>query len=226
MSKCVTLVFPGSEREMLHISYSAIERALAAAYRIPDGVREGPFRAAITNLQKLGLFREAARPGRGVPIHYTPDEWHRLMVAFEMCEAGVPPTTAVGLIKAFWEEIKTIVALAEKSYEREESPENDVILVLAGVSLRSGAWTAPKGATFPGVPNFNHTRLKNVGRDAERWLRKEHDIPATLPARVVMMNLSARLRLFHPVLAALSIAEPNVLELEPAARSKRKRKRN
>lgn len=199
----------------LRVSYSAIERALAAAYGIPDAVREGPFRAAITNLQKLGLFREAARPGRGVPINYTPDEWHRLLVAFEMCEAGVPPATAVGLVKAFFDpKIKRIVTLAEKAVQFER--DDDVILVLAGVRLRSGAWTAPRGTNVPGVgvPNINHTTLKNVGRVAEHLMHIERDHPAPLPARVLMMNLSARLRLFHQAFVHLVRAEPDVLELE------------
>ena len=201
----------------LHITYGAIERALAAAYGIPDSDRETGFRGWVTNLQKLGVLGEAARVGRGAALNYTPDEWHRLLFALELSEVGVTPAVAVALIEVFWErQLKEIFRKAEKTVERDEPVDEDVIIILAGVSLRSGAWTSPKGSKFPGVPNVIDIRMKHLRHEAERWMRREYDVPGTPPARALMMNLSLRLRLFHQALIPLIRAEPDVLMTDDA----------
>ena len=70
----------------------------------------------LNNLQKLGVLGEAARVGRGAPLAYTPVELHRLLVAIELCELGVPPATTVALIASYWEsKLKAICSDAERA---------------------------------------------------------------------------------------------------------------
>ena len=64
---------------------------------------------------------------------------------------------------------------------------------------------------------FLTTQFGKPCRDTEHWMRNERDISATLPARLLMMNLSSRLRLFHRAFRSLERAEPDVLSLEQGA---------
>src|SRR5262249_61762328 len=100
----------------LRVRYSAVERALAAAYGIPGSVRTAGFRGWVTNLQKLGVLGPSARIGRGAALNYTADEWHRLLFALELSEVGISPAVAVAMIEALWDrQIKAIFRLAENS---------------------------------------------------------------------------------------------------------------
>jgi hypothetical protein len=186
---------------MFQSSYGAVEKTLAVAYGIPDSVRETGFRGWIGNLQKLGVLGEAARVGRGAALKYGPDELHRFVLAIELSELGLPPATAVALISAYWDtKFKAIFRAAEESIVRDEARENDIIIHLGGIALRSGAWLAPK-SKFPGVPNINRCRLHELPKYMEIWMRIG-DEPTGLRPRALVVNLSSRLRAFHTAFAA------------------------
>jgi hypothetical protein len=213
---------PTEKGEMFRSSYGPLEKALAIAYGVPESVRETSLRGWVTNLQKLGLLGKAARVGRGTALVYTPNELHRLICGLELTELGVPPATAVALVDAYWEsKIKAIFALAEETVAREEPPENDVILHLGGVSLRSGAWS---GARIPGIPNINRCRLRELPNYIVEWMKMGPNDPIGLPPRALVVNLSARLRAFHTAFAK-SYLDEALTERAGKIKSTRKRKR-
>ena len=87
----------------LKFPYGVVERALAVAYNIPDAVRPAGFRSMLANLQKMGSLGLQARVGRGAALTYTPVEMHRLVLALELSEFGLPPATVVGLLDTYWD---------------------------------------------------------------------------------------------------------------------------
>jgi len=185
----------------LQFPYRVVERALATSYGIPEAAREAGFRSMLNNLQKLGVLGEAARVGRGAPLVYTPIEQHRLLVAIELCELGVPPATTAALIGNYWEsKLKEICSDAERNNpavrggERID-PGDDVLLYLGGVSLRTGSL---KGARSPSIPNINSCKLHDLQLHMVQWMKMDPNDNATdLPPRALVVNLSARLRAFH-----------------------------
>jgi hypothetical protein len=188
----------------LQFPYRVVEPALATSYGIPEAARESGFRSMLNNLQKLGVLGEAARVGRGAPLVYTPLELHRLVVAIELCELGVPPATTAALIANYWEShLKAICRDAERNNpavrggERID-PGDDVLLYLGGVSLRTGSL---KGARSPSIPNINRCKLRDLPRHIVLWMKMDpDDNPVDLPPRALVVNLSARLRTFHAAL--------------------------
>jgi hypothetical protein len=185
----------------LQFPYRVVERALATSYGIPEAARDSGFRSMLNNLQKLGVLGEAARVGRGAPLVYTPLELHRLVVAIELCELGVPPATTAALIANYWEShLNAICRDAERNNpavrggERID-PGDDVLLYLGGVSLRTGSL---KGARSPTIPNINSCKLRDLKLHMVQWMTMDPDANATdLPPRALVVNLSARLRAFH-----------------------------
>jgi hypothetical protein len=193
------------------MSYGTVERALAASHGISETVREAGFRSMLNNLQKLGALGEKARVGRGSPLVYTPGEVHRLIFTLELCELGVPPATAVGLVDSYWDsKLKTICSDAERNNPAARGgepidPGDDIVVHLGGVSLRTGSL---KGARSPSIPNVNSCKLRDLPRHIGQWMGMDPDQnPADLPPRALVLNLSARLRSFHRGLAAANLVE-------------------
>ena len=187
--------------------YGAVVRALAAAFRIPDAVCKTSFRSAFANLQKLGMLGPAARVGRGSPLTYTAEEIQRAVFVLELNEVGIPPATAVNILAAYWElKIKKIAEQAGEGIGIDPPPpfKDDTIVYIGGVSLRSGAWSAPKGARVPGVPNINACRLHELPAHMDGWMLMADADP---PSRVILFNLSSRLRAFHAALVGVRVAE-------------------
>jgi hypothetical protein len=188
---------------MFQASYGTVERALANAHGISDAIRQAGFRSMLSNLQKLGALGAQARVGRGTALKYGPTELHRLVLTLEFCELGIPPATAVALVDTYWKQkLKDIIAAAERTVMHEEPPDNDVIIHLGGISLRTGPL---KGERFPGVPNINRCRLSELPRYIKFWMAMTPD--DQVPPRALVMNLSARLRSFHRALAASHMDE-------------------
>jgi hypothetical protein len=182
---------------MFEISYGAVEQALAVAHNVPDAVRQAGFRSMLSNLQKLGALGAQARVGRGAALKYTPIELHRLVLALEFCELGMPPATAVSLVNTYWEsKLKAIIGTAEKGVMHEDPPSNDIIIHLGGVSLRTGNL---RDELFPGVPNINRCKLSELPRYITEWMAMTPN--DRVPPRALVVNLSARLRAFHCALA-------------------------
>jgi hypothetical protein len=189
----------------VEISYGVLEKALAVACDIPEATRSGSFRSALANLQKLGALGEAARVGRGSPLRYGPDEMHRLVFAVELVELGIPPATAVALIEAFWvSKIRAIFTAAERTARRGEPGDDDVVVYLSGVSLRTGAWSSSKGGAFPGVPNINRCNLGDLPKHMHQVMLDDTE---SLPPRAIVVNLSNRLRTIHRAIAMAHTAE-------------------
>ena len=87
---------------MFETSYGHVEAALVRAYGVPSKAL-GAFRGRLGNLQKQGLLGAKNMPGRGAALRYGPDQFHRLIFACELFEAGIGPATVLGLVEALWE---------------------------------------------------------------------------------------------------------------------------
>jgi hypothetical protein len=175
---------------MFQTSYGPVRAALAVAFGVPKEVVETAFQGAIANMQKLGLLGSSARIGRGTPLVYTPNEIHRLVCGLELSEVGIPPGTVVALVDAYWPKLKPIFAEASRPLpyppEQQPGPDEDIVLILDGLALRTGAWSAPKGARFPGVGKIESCRRRQL-----------MDKLAGVTARVIVINLTERLKRFH-----------------------------
>ena len=209
----------------LTFAYGAVEKALAAAYQIPEADRSSGFRSMIGNLQKLGALGAQARVGRGKALVYTVVEMHRLQLAIELCEFGLSPATAVSLIEAHWEpKLWPVISAALNGLMHEEPGGADVILRVGGVSLRTDSLRGEP----PGAPDIDHCTLAEAPIAMARWMAASPDRPT--PPRALIVNLSARLRAFHDALADANLddalAERRaalVGEPEPKARKRPRR---
>ena len=80
-------------------SYAMVEAALVELHGIaPDGVPA--LRSRFGAFQRGGLLGK--QPGRGARLQYGPDELHRVVLAFELTQAGMSPTTVLRLVREFW----------------------------------------------------------------------------------------------------------------------------
>jgi hypothetical protein len=182
----------------LKFSYGAVERALAIAYGVPEAVRPAGFRSMLANLQKMGSLGPQARVGRGAALTYTPVEMHRLVLALEFSEFGLPPATVVGLLDTYWESTlwPIIYAAARPIGLRPEEPEgDDVMLCLRDVGFRTASL---RGEAVPSAPHIERCSLDQLPVAMKQWMTAAPDNPAP---RALVVNLSARLRAFHSALA-------------------------
>ena len=178
----------------LKFSYGVVEKALAVAYGISDERRPVGFRGMISNLQKHGVLGPQSRVGRGAHLVYTPLEMHRLVLALEFSEFGLPPATVVGLLETYWESIlwPIIYAAARPiGLLPEETEGKDTVLFLGGGGLRTDSL---RGAAGPIVPVIDRCSLDELPVAMPRWMT------TTPNARGLIVNLSARLRAFHTAL--------------------------
>jgi hypothetical protein len=204
----------------LTFSFGIVEKALAVAYGIPDD-RRGGFRGAISNLQKHGVLGPQSRVGRGVHLVYTPVEMHRLLLALELCELGVPPQTTAGILAAYWEtKLWPIVKAAARpiGLVPEEPEGKDTILYLGGFGLRTDSLRGAKG---PVVPIIGRCSVDELAGTMRQWMTSND------PPRGLVVNLSARLRAFHSALAdanldhALAERRATLAGDEPPAKARR-----
>jgi hypothetical protein len=213
---------------MVTIPYRMIENALATSYGIDEPVRAAGFRSMIANLQKLGALGADARVGRGAPLDYTPEHLHRLVVALELSELGLPPATAVTLISRYWEpQLKDICWDAEANNSaivggRPINPADDVVVVLGGVGLRTSTL---KGSRVPMIPSINKCRLADLAKHMQEWMIMEGPNDALgLAPRALITNLSARFRSVHGTLVDENFKEM-IAEGFAAARKASKHRR-
>lgn len=185
---------------MLKFSYSAVEQALAKTYGASDDkVRQTAFRARINSLQRLGVLGEKVKVGKGARLTYSIEQMERWLACLELSELGISPTIAGKLVIAYWAKtFAPIFRAAQKTVEKEPSLD-DVIMYLGGVQLMSGSWSP--GPDFPGVSNVNHCTLRKLPNHVRSWM---DDAPLS---RMLITNLSARLRQFHTALAASYMTE-------------------
>jgi hypothetical protein len=189
-------------------SYRTVELALTKMHEVkPEHV--SAWRARFGAFQRHGLL--GAQPGSGRKVAYAPDHLHRLVFAFELAQAGIVPSIILSLVENFWAgKLKDIFRRAEHVNVHGGS---DVVLYLAGLA----AMIDREGA----IPNINHTTMDRLGGLA---LGLEGD---GLPARALVINVSAQLRKFHLALAEYH-PQRDDFELDrptPKAKPKRTRKR-
>jgi hypothetical protein len=180
---------------VFEISKAPVEAALVRAYGVaPDDLTA--FRGRLAMLQKGNLFGADQRPGKGHKVTYRPDHLHRLIFCCELAELGVAPRGQLKLVAEFWDSrIRPIFAEAGTIDRLNAAAgDNDIALLLTGVSLMAGAWA---GGT---VPNINSCPLGKLADNLKLAIRPNSENDPLLP-RALVVNLTARLRKFHSLLA-------------------------
>jgi hypothetical protein len=185
---------------MLQFSYSAVEQALAKTYGASDDkVRETAFRARINSLQRLGVLGEKVKVGKGQKVTYGVEQMERWLACLELSELGISPTVAGKLVIRHWAKKFAGIFRAAQGTVMQKPGLDDVILYLGGVHLMSGSWSSERD--FPDVPNINHCTLRELPNHVRTWM---DDPPLS---RMLITNLSARLRQFHAALAESHIGD-------------------
>jgi hypothetical protein len=191
----------------LGFSYAMVEAALAEMHDIaPDSVPA--LRSRFGAFQRGGLLGK--QPGRGGRLQYGPDELHRVVLAFELTQAGMSPTTVLWLVSEFWgKRLRDIFIKAERA-SVQETP--DVVLFLIGLTAMDG----PEEA----VPNVNHTTMDKLAETLSFAIRGKDEFD-DLPARALVVNLSAQLRRFHRALTHYHLSPAMMAGLKDEPKRKR-----
>lgn len=175
-------------------TYAKLEAVLVRLHGIPAD-QVPAFRARFGGLQRGGLLGDD-RPGKGRKLEYTPDHFHRAVVAFELVQAGIAPGVIQRLIKEHWDRLSAIVMKAEKANMRQaERNANDVVLALS------------LGLIDDTIQAINSTTRDKVGQMAM----------IALDSRMLLVNLSAQLRRFHENLAVLHMQPDELFEMAERA---------
>ena len=171
--------------------YGTVEKALASIYAATDDdVRRQAFRARINHFQRARVLGEAVEVGKGKRNSYSVVQIERWFACLELAELGISPTTVAELINGHWDLFEPIFRDAQGSVLRDPGPD-DVALCLGGVRLMSGNWAPESG--FPGVPSVQGCTLRQLPDRVAAWMRMT-------ASRLLIVNLSARLRQFHGAL--------------------------
>jgi hypothetical protein len=182
---------------MFETRYGPIEDALMVIHRIPEGLRSA-FRARLAGLQREGLLGPKNQVGKGQKLVYGPDELHRLVFASELLEFGVARLMVLLIVEKHWDpQLNKIFADAELAAMLDPGA-HDVVLYVAGARLMEEALCGI-------VPSVESCRLGELPALMPRWLAP--DDPVALPPRLMVANLSARLRAFHNTFADAYVAE-------------------
>jgi hypothetical protein len=184
-----------------------VEAALVELHGIaPDGVPA--LRSRFGTFQRGGLLGK--QPGRGARLQYGPDELHRVVLAFELTQMGMSPTTVLWLVRKFWDKrLRDICLNAERALVRETS---HVVLLLSGLTAMDG----PEQS----VPNINHMTMDRLAATLSLAIRGQDELRDP-PARALVVNLSAQLSRFHNALANYHLSPAMLAGLEDAPKSKR-----
>jgi hypothetical protein len=185
------------------VTYGLVEAALVKTYRVPAKA-VGAFRGRLGNLQKQGLFGKASMPGKGVALHYSKDQIHRLIFACECFEFGLSPSVVLTMVKSLWDS-----KLREVFHHAEEA---EIILLVHDVSLMTSGWSNQ-------MPIIEGEDVRNIDF-IQRWLT---DVPGA--ARMLLVNLSQQLRTFYNQLGKVIVAKlPQNTDKNGKAEPKRKTK--
>jgi hypothetical protein len=191
----------------LGFSYAMVEAALVEMHHIaPDSVPA--LRSRFGAFQRGGLLGK--QPGRGGRLQYGPDELHRVVLAFELTQAGMSPTTVLWLASEFWgKHLHDIFMKAERALVH-DTP--DVVLSLSGLTAMDG----PEKS----VPIINHTTMDKLSGSLSLVIRGKDELD-DLPARALVVNLSAQLRRFHTALTHYHLSPAMLAGLEDEPKRKR-----
>ncbi|SEB86082.1 hypothetical protein SAMN05444161_0025 [Rhizobiales bacterium GAS191] len=169
------------------ISYAKAESALARMHGLAPG-EISAWRSRYGALQRGGLLGSANRPGKGASLDYQPDVLHRMMFSLELVQLGFVPSAILRLIADHWDgKLRDIFSKAESAIVHGHGTGDDVILILAGLTLAFG--DEP-------IPNIQATTLAKLPTRLTFGLDGEHLAP-----RLLLINLTAQLRKFHTALA-------------------------
>jgi hypothetical protein len=178
------------------VSYAKVEAALVQMHNIaPEDV--SAFRARFGALQRGGLFGAENQPGKGRKLQYGPDQFHRLVLTFELIQLGIVPSVILPLIDQYWDsKLRDIFAKAERANVHNTS---NVVLILVGVAALNSERA---------VPNINHSTMAKLAEITAFALDGE----GPLPARALLVNLSAQLSKFHRALVDYHLGPEPVIE--------------
>jgi hypothetical protein len=181
-------------------SYATVERALVRMHDIPaDGIKT--FRSRFGALQRGGMLSN--QPGKGQKLVYGPDQIHRAVLTFELIELGLAPSIILSLIKQRWDDrLRGIFEKAEHANQHETS---DVVLMLGFNAINSAA------------PTVNAMTLDKISQHITLALDGK-----SLPARGLLVNLSAVMRSFHDALGYYHLGPEPVIEAPRKAKGKRR----
>jgi hypothetical protein len=157
------------------VTYGLVEAALVKTYGVPAKAI-GAFRGRLGNLQKQGLFGKASMPGKGVALHYSKDQIHRLIFACECFEFGLSPSVVLTMVRSLWDsELREMFHHAEKA---------EIILFVHDVSLMTSGWSNQ----MPIIDAVDVISIDFV----RNWLT---NVPGS--TRMLLVNLSQQLRTFY-----------------------------
>jgi len=188
----------------LGFPYKMVEAALVELH----GIAPETLRSRFGAFQRGGLLGK--QPGRGARLEYGADELHKVAFAFELVQLGTSPTTVLWLVREFWD--KRLREICLKAARASINGTPDVVLFFFGLTAMDG----PEEA----VPNINHTIMDKLAETLSLAIRGNDEL-RDLPARAVVVNLSAQLRRFHTALSNYHLRPDMLAELE--AKPKRKR---
>jgi hypothetical protein len=182
------------------VSYRQIEQALCQMHGIaPDDVPA--FRSRFGALQRSGMVGD--RPGKGQKLVYDADMVHRCVFTFELIQAGLAPSIILSLINEYWDSrLRDIFMKAERALVRETS---DVVLMLGINAINSAA------------PSINAMTMDKISQHITLALDGE-----SLPARGLLLNVSAVMRKFHDALVYYHPQPEPVIEAPKKAKGKRR----
>jgi hypothetical protein len=192
-------------RPGLQFSYGTVESALSSLYGVSDDAqRRIDFRARVNYLQRGNVLGESAKVGTGTRLTYGVDQVERWFACLELAELGISPTVAARFVVECWDLLAPIFRKAQKTVIHDPT-DDDVVLLLPLVHLMSGSWAPRTG--FPGVPVIVDCTMRELPKKVLQYMQLRHDDPAVVAPRMLVMNLSARLRSLHAVLTSENVDE-------------------
>lgn len=166
-----------------------------------DGIRQKAFRARIDYFEQAKVLGDDVEVDSSKGKTYSIVQIERLLACLELTEFGLSSTTACALITGHWPAFEPIFRDAQASVVHDPGP-NDVVLCIGGIHLMSGNWAPKLG--FPGVPNIQGCRLRKLSDRVTVWMwMTARDAAAP---RLLIVNLSERLRQFHNELISMTNA--------------------
>ncbi len=85
---------------MVSIPSAVVEDALARLYRVASDKRVA-FRSRIKHFQRL-RFPDGTNTGKGKPAAFSFSQYMQLLLAFELVQSGLSPTTAAMVVGEWW----------------------------------------------------------------------------------------------------------------------------
>lgn len=160
-----------------------------------DDIRRKAFRVRINYFQRSKILGDDVEVGKNKRKIYSIVQIERWLACLELTELGLSPATAGELIAGHWPAFEPIFRDVQASVVRDPGPD-DVVLCIGGVHLMSGSWASKLG--FPGVPSIQGCTLRKLPDRVMVWMWMTARDPA--PPRLLIVNLSERLRQFHNAL--------------------------